>query len=913
MQSRSATTTIPSLLLLLVSLTLMASEMAEVRGQTVEVRGYRRSDESYIFSVTREVYSVASVSECAEKCEAETTFTCRAFVFTSAVLDCSVMPLNSLSKFTMSRKGYVLYERQDFLEDCVEGIGTDYRGTVAITASGIDCQKWSSNYPHKPNFSPATHPEAGLEENFCRNPDQDAKGPWCYTTSRDTRFNYCGVRTCPGDCYTCIGEDYRGKTSRTETGRECQRWDQLEPHRHSYQPHSFPERGLVNNYCRNPDGEPRPWCYTTDPEKRWEYCAVAKCEGSPPTNPDLEVTLTCVKGQGEGYRGTVSVTVSGRTCQAWDSQSPHAHRRRPEVYSCKGLEANYCRNPDGEKLPWCYTADPERRWEYCNVPSCAGGTTGSCYHCIGEDYRGTVAKTETGKDCQRWDEQTPHRHTFSPQSFAGSDLANNFCRNPNKESRPWCFTTDAAQRWEHCALSKCEGEPPENAAPELTTSCVKGTGEGYRGTVAITVSGKACQAWASQTPHSHTRTPDVYSCQGLVSNYCRNPDGEKLPWCYTADPEQRWEYCDVPSCGTGGAVAGVADSQAGTAQVAQPPQVSPEADCFTGLGLDYRGTASVTRSGLRCQAWESDEPHKVRMHTPEMHPDAGLSGKFCRNPDKDAQGPWCYTMDPRKQWEHCNIQRCPSGEKCGVQVEKPKVCMGRIVGGCPAKPHSWPWQVAIRKKLYSFSSQFRPHCGATLIDPSWILTAAHCVNSSDVRLYRVLLGVHNELAPEREAWQTVPVASIHTEPRGVDIALVKIATPAQLTDRVSLVCLPDPDQVLAHGTDCVITGWGETQGTGHEGVLKQAVVPIISNKVCNRREYLNGRVGDTQFCAGYPEGGTDTCSGDSGGPLVSRDRQRFVVHGVTSWGMGCAHRNKPGVYTRVSAFIPWIQGVMQRN
>uniref|UniRef100_A0AAJ7SK76 Plasminogen-like n=1 Tax=Petromyzon marinus TaxID=7757 RepID=A0AAJ7SK76_PETMA len=197
MQSRSATTTIPSLLLLLVSLTLMASEMAEVRGQTVEVRGYRRSDESYIFSVTREVYSVASVSECAEKCEAETTFTCRAFVFTSAVLDCSVMPLNSLSKFTMSRKGYVLYERQDFLEDCVEGIGSDYRGTVAITASGIDCQKWSSNYPHKPNFSPATHPEAGLEENFCRNPDQDAKGPWCYTTSRDTRFNYCGVRTCP--------------------------------------------------------------------------------------------------------------------------------------------------------------------------------------------------------------------------------------------------------------------------------------------------------------------------------------------------------------------------------------------------------------------------------------------------------------------------------------------------------------------------------------------------------------------------------------------------------------------------------------------------------------------------------------------------------------------------------------------
>ena len=71
----------------------------------------------------------------------------------------------------------------------------------------------------------------------------------------------------------------------------------------------------------------------------------------------------------------------------------------------------------------------------------------------------------------------------------------------------------------------------------------------YRGTISITVSGVECQAWSSQSPHSHTRTPERYSNSGLDSNYCRNPDGEARAWCYTTG-STRWEYCDVPSCST---------------------------------------------------------------------------------------------------------------------------------------------------------------------------------------------------------------------------------------------------------------------------------------------------------------------------------------------------------------------------
>jgi len=68
---------------------------------------------------------------------------------------------------------------------------------------------------------------------------------------------------------------------------------------------------------------------------------------------------------------------------------------------------------------------------------------------------------------------------------------------------------------------------------------------GYRGCANITKSGKKCQKWTSQSPHRHTRTPGRYRGKGLGNhNYCRNPDGESGGiWCYTTDRRKRWEHC----------------------------------------------------------------------------------------------------------------------------------------------------------------------------------------------------------------------------------------------------------------------------------------------------------------------------------------------------------------------------------
>ncbi len=72
------------------------------------------------------------------------------------------------------------------------------------------------------------------------------------------------------------------------------------------------------------------------------------------------------------YIGTISVTNTGRTCQHWDSSSPHSHGQSPTNFPEGDLTSavNYCRNPDGEPGPWCYTIDAGKRWETCDIPEC---------------------------------------------------------------------------------------------------------------------------------------------------------------------------------------------------------------------------------------------------------------------------------------------------------------------------------------------------------------------------------------------------------------------------------------------------------------------------------------------------------------------------------------------------------------
>lgn len=80
------------------------------------------------------------------------------------------------------------------------------------------------------------------------------------------------------DCLKGNGRFYQGYQNRTRSGIPCQRWDKQEPHKHDRPPPVFPEIQGAENFCRNAGGEePMPWCYTTHPDVRWEYCEISKC------------------------------------------------------------------------------------------------------------------------------------------------------------------------------------------------------------------------------------------------------------------------------------------------------------------------------------------------------------------------------------------------------------------------------------------------------------------------------------------------------------------------------------------------------------------------------------------------------------------------------------------------------------
>lgn len=163
------------------------------------------------------------------------------------------------------------------------------------------------------------------------------------------------------------------------------------------------------------------------------------------------------EGKGEDYRGYQTKTVSGRTCAKWTDQSPHEHTRTPQNYPNTGLgNHNYCRNPDDNTAIWCYTTDPGKRWELCvplDTPS-KPSVDNSREILIGDgrDYRGTQNRTRSGRTCQVWTKQSPHRHTRTPSRRPNKGLgSHNFCRNPDGEDTIWCYTTDRFKRWEYCS------------------------------------------------------------------------------------------------------------------------------------------------------------------------------------------------------------------------------------------------------------------------------------------------------------------------------------------------------------------------------------------------------------------------------------------------------------------------------
>ncbi|KAF2883136.1 hypothetical protein ILUMI_23030 [Ignelater luminosus] len=193
-----------------------------------------------------------------------------------------------------------------------------------------------------------------------------------------------------------------------------------------------------------------------------------------------------------------------------------------------------------------------------------------------------------------------------------------------------------------------------------------------------------------------------------------------------------------------------------------------------------------------------------------------------------------------------------------------------MVGRQNAEIEDHPYQLSFEVDNWRF-------CGAFLIRPNVAVTAAH-------RIWKCKLRAGSNLL--HEGGQVAKVFKICSHPKfdintiDYDVSVILLDEPLVLGAGVQTIPLQSVNEEIPTGTVATFTGWGR--------IRKDECVELYSHH--------NATVTNRMICFGYTEGGKDACEFDTGGPLVING----MLVGVVSWGIGCAERNQPGVYTKIS-------------
>uniref|UniRef100_T1IVS7 Vitamin K-dependent protein C n=1 Tax=Strigamia maritima TaxID=126957 RepID=T1IVS7_STRMM len=138
-----------------------------------------------------------------------------------------------------------------------------------------------------------------------------------------------------------------------------------------------------------------------------------------------------------------------------------------------------------------------------------------------------------------------------------------------------------------------------------------------------------------------------------------------------------------------------------------------------------------------------------------------------------------------------------------------------------------------------------------------------------------------------------------------DIGLIKLRDAVTFNEFMKPPCFPRPN-LNYDGQLARVAGWGRVfEGGSQSDLLMKVDLPILSLKECKNAYGVN-IIQSSFICAGFNEGGKDSCEGDSGGSLVWQNQSRWYLIGLVSWGIGCARPNSPAPYTRVDKYYDWL-------
>ncbi|OXB75636.1 UNVERIFIED_CONTAM: hypothetical protein H355_001280 [Colinus virginianus] len=292
--------------------------------------------------------------------------------------------------------------------------------------------------------------------------------------------------------------------------------------------------------------------------------------------------------------------------------------------------------------------------------------------------------------------------------------------------------------------------------------------------------------------------------------------------------------------------------------------------------------------------------------------------------------------------QHPYYHMAPNSTVCGRPARALPGIIKRIIGGRNAEPGFFPWQALIVVEDMSRVPNDKWFGSGALLSDSWVLTAAHVLRSQrrdktvipvskeHVTVYLALHDVRNKLeAVNRTVERIILHEDFDIQNYNHDIALVKLKEKVTMGNYVMPICLPQFEHELEGphpNTLGLVAGWGisnpnitvdEIISSGMRtlsDILQYVKLPVVLHAECKTSyESRSGNysVTENMFCAGYYEGGKDTCLGDSGGAFVIQDpgTRRWVAQGLVSWGgpEECGSKQVYGVYTKVSNYVDWVE------